>query len=329
MKSLQFAFHLVNNEWFRKPFSRLEYTLRFPFFVKTALFLFLTRILPQWLAVTLLYYFISQKLFLAILLGFIFALSHELLTLRDWYLQYIFPRYQANLNLVKAMYKDLQKGNRSPRELANKIELMTQKSAWGTIFIGYVGVAAWGWEVIFRLLYPLLVKEKTIPYYYLLIGLNNKAVEADQKLWEIAQVNDLGQQNKRLGQYLEDYGSRTEDIDLAFPTLRENKKAISSLLKIYRKMPSPQAKVAQAAEKQKASYQAVTKESRIPAKLWAALIKKVQENVVLREERRFYIFQADYYLRQLLLKLGGLLKINRRNLFNLSWGEIKKAAYEH
>ena len=101
MKNLQFAVHLVNNEWFRKPFSRLEYTLRFPFFVKTALFLFLTRILPQWLAVSLLYYFLSQKLFLAMLLGFIFALSHELLTLRDWYLKDIFPLYEVMANQCK------------------------------------------------------------------------------------------------------------------------------------------------------------------------------------------------------------------------------------
>lgn len=325
MSKLQLAVHLINDEWFRKPFSKLEYTLRFPFFVKNAVFLFLTRILPTGSIGILFTYLVSRNVFLSFLLGMILTLGYELITLKDWYKKCVFPRYESSINLIKTNYRDVQNNNPSPQELVKRIELVTERSAQETIRIGYVGVAAWGWEIVLKLLYPLLVKDKTIPYYYLLIGLENKSIEADQKLWEIAQVNEPDKRNNLLKKYLEEYGSRAQDIDLAFPTLRENKTAISSLLQIYRNIPSPKEKVKAASERRRISYDKIIKNLRIPKKIFDAFVNKSQENVILREERRFYIFQGDYYIRQLLLKLADMVNINQNNLFNLSWGEIKDA----
>ena len=47
--------------------------------------------------------------------------------------------------------------------------------------------------------------------------------------------------------------------------------------------------------------------------------------MALREDRRFYEFSCDYYLRKMILELGYELNIPETDIFNLTWQKLKNA----
>ena len=53
------------------------------------------------------------------------------------------------------------------------------------------------------------------------------------------------------------------------------------------------------------------------------LLKKVQENVALREDRRYYQFISDYYIRVMLIELGEKLSLKDNEIFTMKWDNIK------
>lgn len=316
---------LLNSEWFRHPFSPLEKTLRGPFLARSALVIFLIRIIPVWVALGLVIGLIAGKFLLALALGFSVTLARELFTLRQWYEESVLPRHRKQLSIIRKT--DDRKSQTTTPNLVNHVEMAARQSAWSIINIGYLGVAAWGWEIIFRAIYPLLVTHDKIPYQNVLIGFNNKTTEADQRLWEIAQVKNRTQKNQLLSTYLDAYGSRTEDLDLAYPTLRERPKTIASLLILYQKTPSPQSLVKKAQQKREESLKQVLSALRIPQPVFLELLNLVQANVVVREDRRFYEFEADYYIRSLLFELATRVCIPKEKLFTMTWRQIKHTAY--
>ncbi len=199
-------FQLVNDEWFRKPFSKLEQTLRFPCLIKFSLILFLTRLLPLWALVSVVVWLVAGKIGLGIIAGFTLLLTRELFTLKSWYAKTVLPKHQTNIHEAKEIFD--HSAADIPKVLIKDIKTVLDKASWGTVNIAYVGVAAGGWEIIFRLLYPLIVKTKTVPYYDLLVGFKNKSNEADQKLWEVAHEKNAARKRILLGAYLDEYGSR-------------------------------------------------------------------------------------------------------------------------
>lgn len=315
----------INSEWLRRPMSPMEKSLRLPRIVKIAGGLFLTKTVPVWIVFTAIFQVFLSNLPPSLTLGFISSLIWEMFTLKDWYQKKVFPAHQANMDQVRKIFEKLDSFTIS--ELAEQIDAVAQKSAWNMVHSGYLILPSWGWEIVFKTLYPLLVSNKSVPYQNLLIGFNNKTIEADQKLWEVSQEKDLSTQKKQLEHYLEEYGSRVDDLDIALPTLRERPKAIGSLLALSKLSQSPYSRLKLAENKRDQSLKQVERQLRIPASVFKKLVRIVQKNVSLREDRRYYEFQADYYLRQMLLHLANRVNIPRDKLFEMSWKEVKNATY--
>lgn len=316
-------FRLFNPEWFRNPSSRLEETLRTPIFIRNGAVLLANRILFPWLLFTIIVWSITGDIRLAAL-GPIFILIYELLVLKNWYEKKILKQHLKNIELVKTIAEKSK--DKSINELRDDIGKSVRLACWGLIRIGYVGLAAWGWEIIFRAFYPFLIKTQQIDYRDLLVGFKNKNVEADQALWKVAQEKNEQTQKEKLEEYLENYGSKVEDIDLAFPTFRENQKAVNSFLKLYTHTTSPLSTLKKAKEKRLNKTRIVLKRLRIPKPIFNWLLKTVQSNVRLREDRRYYHFLADFNIRQMIINLGRKLNLNEKDVFNKSWRELKNAS---
>lgn len=154
----------------------------------------------------------------------------------------------------------------------------------------------------------------------------NKTVDADQSLWEAAQEKNPVTQKKLLDEYLEIYGSRVDDWDISLPTLRERPKAIESLLALSKLSRSPNSHIENAVNKREQSLKQVRKQIRVPVSLFNWLTSIVQKNVNLREDRRYWEFQGDYYLRQMLRDLAKRIHIPDDKLFTMTWKEVSDAA---
>jgi len=317
-------FKTLNSEWLRQPFSQLEFTLRFPYLARNVVVVFFQCLFLFWFLITLVLYKFTSILFLSIFLGFFLVLIFELLVLRNWYQKSILPQHLANLKTINYFY--VQKNNFSNQELIKAIKTSVELSAWGLIHIGYVGLAAYGWEYVFKWLYPSLVKTREFDYHQLLVGFDNKTTEADQKLWEVAQIKNKLIQKKQLEKYLDDYGSRVEDVDLSLPTFREQTPAISKLLSLHSQLAAPASIVKNSQSKRKLATRTVLKNLRITKSIFTWLLKMTQQNVNLREDRRFYEFLADYQIRQMIFLLAKRLKIEKQDIFNQSWRELTHAA---
>lgn len=311
---------LVNPEWFREPLSKLELTLRIPFIAKHSLILFSTRFGLFWLLASLAMWLIHKNVFLSVFAGFIVWLIIEMFTLRKFYMTTAVPQHLKNISHIKLASENLKEHN--SKDLVNLIRESTSLSSRGLVNIGYVGLAAWGWEIIFKMLYPLLV-HTDLPYQNLLIGFKNKATDSDQEMWEVAQEKNKHKQKALLENYLAEYGSKVDDVEIAKPTLREQPEVINNLLKIYRDTPSPNSILIKQREKREESVRSVMESLTIPKPMFRALLRLVQENVALREDRRYYHFLGDYYIRMMLIELATRLNLRNNRIFKMSWGEIK------
>ena len=67
------------------------------------------------------------------------------------------------------------------------------------------------------------------------------------------------------------------------------------------------------------------KKLRVSKFLFIKILNKARANVALREDRRFYEFSCDYYLRKMILELGYELNIPETDIFNLTWQKLKNA----
>lgn len=305
-------------EWLRKVPSRMELTLRFPLLIKHFLLIFLKRFVLKAFLIGLFLWFLTHRLILSFSLSFIIALTVEMLTLEKWYQKKILPRHLNNLKKVRAMV------DVSPELLVKNIKRSADLSAWGIANIFYLVLPSWGWEIIFRFLYSLMVKSPSPAYQELLIGFRHQSFKADQELWRISQSKDLSEKERLLNDYLENYGSRVSDLDLSLPTLREQSGAVKKLVDLYQTSLSPRIRLLTAEERRKTALKQIETRLKVPKSFFRWLLEVVRRNVALREDRRFYEFVMDYDLRQMIIKLGQNLNINSQVVFNKSWGELKK-----
>ncbi len=304
--------------------SQMEKTLRLPYLIDFAVKLFFTRAISTWFIFGFIFWLLLHNVFASVVLGLVVFLVWEMFFLSVWYEKTVLPQHIIRMDDIKQFFRKLN--SYSTPNLIDQVEETVKKSAWSIIYIGYMALPSWGWEIVFKILYPFLVSNKSIPYQNLLIGFHNKTIEADQKLWEVSQEKDFSTQKKQLEHYLEEYGSRVDDLDIALPTLRERPKAIESLLALSKLSPSPKSRLESAEIKRGQSMKQVEKQLRLPASVFNWFVQIVQKNVALREDRRYYEFQADYYLRQMLLHLAKRINIPEDKLFEMSWKEVKNAA---
>ena len=310
----------INPEWFREPPSELELTLRIPYLLKHSFFLFLKRPGPKWLVVSIILWLVFKSVLFSVFTGFFIALASELFTLRKYFQTHAVPKHLKNFKRIKKSFKGIK--NATSEELVTNIEKSVWLSSWGLINIGYVGLSALGWEIIFKVLYPLLTSSD-IPYQNLLVGFGNMAADSDQALWETAQEEDKEKQKIKLEKYLLKYGSKVDDLEISKPTLREQPKVINKLLELYSKTNSPYSVLEKQKKNRIENTKTVMNNLRVPKQSFTSLLKIVQENVSLREDRRHYHFIADYYIRKMILQLEKQLEIENGHIFELSWKEIK------
>lgn len=314
-------FKSPNDEWFRNPMSHMEKSLRLPLLIKHGLIMLFTRPFLFWAVFTIIVNLLIHNLIIAIAIGFFVTITWELVWLRAHFLHHILPRHNNNQKEIIKIFKEYKM--QSIAEQVRSIQRVADLSAWAIINIGYIGIAAWGWEIVFRLLYPLLVRHPKFPYYFLLVGFVNKTLEADQKLWEIARIQSDKNQKQDLNDYLEIYGSRGDDIDLSLSTFREQTAFIDSLLVTLPHVVSPLSLQKQQARKRVKNINQIVPSLRVPRSLFAWLLSRTQENVNLREDRRHYYFQPEYFLRQMIIELGARKGILQDQVFTHAWKELQ------
>lgn len=315
---------VLNHEWHRNPFSNIEKTLRIPKLIKYALFIFFIRVVVIWLVFGIILFLLLKSLIFSTLIGFFTTLFFEMFVLKQHYFKSTLPRHTKNADKAKYQFDEIKNKKLTNIELVKYIEMFADYSAWGIINIGYLFIPSWGWEILIRLIYPLIVKTKDVPYQNLLIGFHNKTIEADEFLWQLSRESNGIKKAQMREEYIQKYGkNRVDDLDLKCPTLVENKKQLDTLIRLYEKTESPVARIETIMELRKQSMQTVLKNLRIPKVVFLIFIKIVQENVSLREDRRFHEFEFDYYIRQLLFKLADQNNISREVIFDSPWKELK------
>lgn len=311
-------------EWYRGSLSKIELTLRLPYLVLFAFGILIIKVIPRLLVFSILIWLLTRNIPISIFSGFILTLILEMFTLRGSYEKSILPKHLKNLEIVEGFYKTQNQSTN--KVLAGNIERATKLSAWGCVNIAYIALPSWGWEIVFRIAFPLLVKNPKFIYHDLLIGFPNKSTEADELLWKVAQEGVSAKHSLLLDKYMHDFGGRISDADLGKPTLREQVGAIKSLILLYKNTDSPEARRKLTAEKREKTTKEVLNQLRVPKSLFLWLLSLVQRNVALREDRKYYEFVPDYYIRQMLIELGSRIGINKNDIFNKSWVEIKRNA---
>lgn len=318
-------FRFLNPEWFRNPQSKLELTLRLSRVWREAARLFITRVFPLNFGFGFIFWLVFDSWLIAGILSFLAFVVFELMILESWYRKRVLPQQKANIQTVTELVQASE--GRGAGEIIDAIDQGAKLSMRGLANVVYVGIAAWGWEAFLRLAFPLMTKPGQFDYRDLLIGLRNIILEVDQALWEVAQEKDLLQREQMYQNYLVDYGSRVDDMDLALPTLRENPAVLKKMIELYQDQPSP----AETNAKQQARYQQnmalIRSQLRIPADIFTLLIEKVRANVALRDDRRFYGYAMDYDLRMMILALAEALEIAPDQIFDYSWKELKHASH--
>ncbi|HLB51370.1 hypothetical protein A3F07_04550 [candidate division WWE3 bacterium RIFCSPHIGHO2_12_FULL_38_15] len=310
-------FRFLNPEWFRKPQSKLEATLRIPLVTKEIGILALTRVFPLIAIFSLTIRFLITFPIIPIVLGVFLYILFELWVLERWYKNNLLPYHIKNIDFVNKMEIPVDSN-----ALIGNIEKSIRMSAYGIVRIGYVGLASWGWEMLFKFIYPLIARDKEYIYSDLLIGMPNKVLEFNQTLWEVANETDNSKKVMMYQSFLDKFGSVVDDMDLSFRTFREKPNAIKILLDLNKDTIEPDIDHQKTLNRYQSTLNSV--KLIIPFPFFINLVNKVRANVVLREDRRFYEFVMDYKIRVMILELGKRKNIAESELFNKSWEELKK-----
>lgn len=316
----------IMQEWWREPISNLEKTLRWPVFIKEFSKIIFFRIIIKLVFIGIIFGFIFNvsdyliiKLIVLTIVSFILVIIWEMMILLNWWKDEVLPMHLKNIESIKTFRK--MANQKKANEIVKDIEKSMSLSMKGMAKAGYMAMPSFGFEMVIKLIYPLITKRKEGRYSNLFVGFGNKSIEADQELWKIANIKDKENEKSAIRKYLDDYGSRVKDMDLKHKTLREKPKAIQSLLKIYEGIKSPYSRISEVKNIR-------IEEERHVRKPFMWLVKKAQENVKIREDRRFYEFLSDYDLRQMIFILAKKLNIKEEDIFNLKWDRIKEQAME-
>lgn len=221
----------------------------------------------------------------------------------------------------------------SEKELLDYIENILKFEAWIIAHSMFLAIHCMFSERLLRFVYHLLVKDKNWrDYIQLMRGYTNKTIEADQKLWELAQAKGKTGYQKKLDSFIQEYGHRVFDVDVIHPTLAENKSLLNNLIRIYAKVPKekrPYQLLAQA-KKQRLKHEKIAFRNLrlwIPysEKIFTKILRFSQRYAALRESRPFYHLMAFSLARKALLELGSKIAQLEKpeDIFFLTYPEIQ------
>lgn len=181
-------------------------------------------------------------------------------------------------------------------------------------------------EILLKILYRLLVKDKYPQNYYeLLIGYPSKLKEADLAFWQVVQGK------LSLEDYLEKYCFRATDASLVIPTIGENKEEFQKQVNSFKnvRIPDFEKRHKEILEKRKLREKYVESNFRSWIPFGKVIFDKIlaiaRDYISVRETRRFYYTKGTFLIRRSLLELGKRLEFleNPDDLFFLTKDELE------
>lgn len=310
----------ANPEWLREPASTLEQTLRRRYVLRYIILILFSRILLKWVISSVVFSLLFSSNIVSILLGLLFTILFELFTIRGYYKNKAVPKQLDNVEALKNQLNSFE--YIQTKHLANLIQNSVKISSKRMVDIVYAAISVIAWMGLIKISLPIISSAK-VSYYDLLIGLKNKHIESNQKLWEVAQIKDQKKRKSMLNKYLIEYGSKIDDLDYAKPTLREQPNVVNKLLEVYSKSESPYFVLNRQKERRIKYTNEIIKGLRIPKSVFLSFLEKVQQNVSIREGRRYYALMPDYYIRKMILELANRIEVGEEMIFKMSWKDIK------
>jgi len=258
---------------------------------------------------------------------------------KEWQHDFL-PHYKKKIK----KFRKIKLGQLTNNELLKHLQKLIRLEARVFTFSAYLGLSCICHEILFSWVY-LLTKDKNRRHYIRLIrGYYNKTIEADQKLWELAQtsgpikkISDLNKNEKvkkLFKEFLKTYGHRVFDIDVIHPVLAENQELLLNLIQLYSRpdTPSPRSRQKKIATKRTKHEKWALKNLRgwFPFSRWIfkKTLKAAQKHAEVRESRPFYHLMGFSLSRQTLLELGRRFSQfeNSSDIFYLTFKEIKMLA---
>lgn len=214
-------------------------------------------------------------------------------------------------------------------------------------------------ETIFRCLHRLFLKDAQWDYTALLGGYPNKSVEADQALWELAEIGRnqqavkaiLCQDNLRqclqslasdscardwfalFRAWLDNYGSSVFDLDIMYATVQDNPAIALALVRSFVKheRESPEARQRKQKEirgRATDDFERVLRRRPLLNKLLRRSLAVAQGYAAIRESRPFYLHLGWPLMRRDALELGRRLAerhvlVNTNDIFFLTSDELR------
>lgn len=229
-----------------------------------------------------------------------FRLFQEMKIAKNRWLNEVIPRYQKKIDSIS----QLRITNYSLKAKLKLLKEIAELEGWfmaESIFVAlFCGLA----EILLKITYPLFVKNSpSYEYRDLLIGFPDKGLEADRKLWKIAQIKDSSKREQKIKNWTDKYGYRIQDKDLIYPVLGERKDLINSYLELYKNLPDPKIKHQQAEERRSDREKFVkenTKNIPILINIFCYIVFQAQNYAQIRNSRPFY-YQGNKYIRRVLL----------------------------
>ena len=323
-------------EWYHKPISPMEESLLLPVHIDNTLSLFTKRLGIQfppkaWKVVNGYLYMTSdywKLLFQPAVVLLPILTFKNLRQAKDFWLKQVIPSYQMKIDRLSK----INFGKKKSGELISLVFETTQIEGKLMAESLYVGVYAIIAEVLLKISYRLLVKDNNLlNYYELLVGFHNHGIEADSRLWQIAQQKDKKGREMLLRDWIGKYGYRIQDKDILYPTLGESGKTINSLLLLYQHITNPQDRVKKAVDRRKQREAIVENHVRLipfAKTLLYKIIYTVQQYAQIRDSRPFY-YQGNRIIRKILLALAKRISLpNPHSVFFLTFNELKLACEE-
>lgn len=261
----------------------------------------------------------------------------EMFLLKQWVLAKVLPEHQENLEKTKDLLNQVHEDPNNSY-IKDFIETITANSAWSIVRLEYFCYAQELWEVLLKLCLRVLIKPCDVKFRDLFAGVSNKYTEAEQKLWELAHnLSDehfsdrkLVMDSEEIYEYLEKYGNRANGWDLRNETFREDTESVwNTLISAPNSSKSPNDNLLELQQKSDESVKVVLENIKYMGgkkgactRFMTWLILKTKNHTQLALDSRFYAFEFDFYIRELLFKFAGIQGVVGKEVFDYHWDAL-------
>ena len=323
------------SEWLQLPLSPLFSTLVLPELSSAVDSLLqerfgLRRPSPSWLVTNGYYYIRGDIVFTPSLFLTPFRFFRDMLGAPEKWSDEVVPQHTERIRQLRSF--NLQAV--SARSIIQHFEEVCRTSARCWAWIVITGAYAKFSEIIFKHLYEYLVKESNGSYATLLSGFTNKSVEADEALWELAEIargrevvrtiilgaatsdalellsasEETHDWMERFEEWLDTYGHPVFELDFLHETLAETPAIALQVVRNYieNRTPSPASRQRLKLEERhlaEAHFQRVVARSLFKGIIWKSF-RLAQRYAVIRESRPFYLHLGWPIMRRDVLELG-------------------------